>query len=99
MLLPEFSVNQMVPSCSAIMPEGLLPAVGIANSVIVPVGVTRPSLLAAMSNSVNQIEPSGAAVMANGLLCGVGIGNSVMVPEGVMRPILLPSISVNQRSP
>ena len=45
-LLPSASVNQRLPSGPAVMPRGLLPAVGTGNSVMTPAVVIRPILLA-----------------------------------------------------
>src|SRR5262245_20559249 len=44
-LLPVVSANHNAPSGPATMPMGLLPAVGIGNSVIAPPSVMRPILL------------------------------------------------------
>src|SRR5208282_2619215 len=77
-------VNQRLPSEPSVIPSGWLLAVGIGNSVIVPLGVIRPILLA--SDSVNQRLPSGPVVIPwVGLswLLAVGIGNSVIMPAGV----------------
>jgi hypothetical protein len=60
------SVNQRLPSEAATMPVGLLPALGMANSVTCPAGVIRPMLLPA--RSVNQRLPSGPVVMPQGRL-------------------------------
>src|SRR5215469_13599577 len=76
---------------------GRLAGVGIANSVITPSGVIRPTLLPRAS--VNQRLPSGPAVISQGAERGVGTGNSVSTPSGVIRPIRLPGISVNHRFP
>src|SRR5438270_6944736 len=78
------------------MPLGLLPAVGIANCVKVPLRVTRAMLLP--SYSVNHRFPSGPAVMPLGVLFGVGTENSVSAPDGVIRP-MRPASSANQRLP
>ena len=43
------------------MPTGLLLAVGMGNSVILPVGVMRPTLFSTIL--VNHMFPSGPAVM------------------------------------
>jgi len=80
-------VNQRAPSGPAVMSDGKLSGVGMANSVMVPAVVIRPILLA--PNSVNQRAPSGPAVMPTGKLLAVGRANSVMTPAVVIRPILL----------
>src|SRR5437764_3869202 len=69
----------------------------MANSVTVPVGVTRPILLPLFST--NHKLPSGPAVMAYGPLEPVGMANSVIVPEGVIRAILFAPTSVNHTFP
>src|SRR5207249_1434341 len=74
------SVNQRLPSGPVVMPKGKLLAVGIGNSVTVPLGVIRPMLFP--SFSVNQTLPSGPDVMPDDSLLAVGRGNSVMVPVG-----------------
>src|SRR5512133_940452 len=52
-LLPSYSVNQMLPEGSTAIPVGVLPEVGTGNSVISPdVVFRRPILLPA--RSVNQ---------------------------------------------
>src|SRR3954454_2267763 len=67
------------------------------NSVIVPLGWMRPSLLAA--DSVNHRLLSGPTVSEPGRALPVGTVNSVRVPSGVTRPILLPVNSVNHVAP
>src|ERR1035437_1916715 len=79
------------------MSYGPLPLAEVANSVMVPEGVTLPILPAI--NSVNQRLPSGPVVMNCGKLLLAEVANSVMVPEGVTLPILPPFCSVNQRLP
>src|SRR6266516_3888533 len=98
-LLAFSSVNQRdLPSGPAVMPSGLLLAVGMPkNPVKLPLGVMRP--MALPSNSVNHRLPSGPAVMPKGKLLCVGMGNSVMRPAVVMRPMLFAPTSVNQRLP
>src|ERR1035437_1251329 len=71
--------------------------VGVANSVMVPEGVTLP--IFSMPYSVNQRLPSGPVVMYSGWLPFEEVANSVMVPEGVTLPILPAKNSVNQRLP
>src|SRR5256712_9489964 len=78
------------------MPLGLLPAVGMANSVNVPLRVTRAMLLPPYS--VNHRFASGPAVMKLGVLFAVGTGNSVSAPDGVIRP-MRPASSANHRLP
>ena len=57
------STNQTVPPGPAVMPSGLLLAVGIPKPPTkLPPGVMRT--MAFPSNSVNQRLPSGPAVMA-----------------------------------
>src|SRR6266851_4203516 len=101
-LLAFSSTNQTLPSGPAVMPSGLLLAVGIPNVEKLPLGVMRP--MALPSNSVNQRLPSEPAVMPSGPQptenTQIAIRwNSVMTPAGVMRPIWFPSSSVNQRLP
>jgi hypothetical protein len=72
-------------------------AVGIGNSVMVPVVVIRPIWLPLCS--VNHSAPSGPAVMPKSPLLAVGIVNSVMVPVVVIRPILLLLKSENHNAP
>ena len=80
------------------MSRGMLPAVGMVNSVMVPVGVIRPTLLPACST--NQMLPSGPSVMPTGALLAVGIVNSpTTTPAVLTSPILFPPRSVNQRLP
>src|SRR5438309_1236169 len=93
---PPYSANQRALSDPAVIPQGLLPVVGIRNSVTTPAVVIRPILLA--SNSVNQRFPSGPEVISK-LDVVAGIENSVTAPAVVIRPILLPEFSVNQRAP
>jgi hypothetical protein len=61
---------------------------GIANSVMVPVGVIRPILFPSLS--VNQRLWSGPVVIAEGLLLDVGTGNAVRVPAARV-PLLVPA--------
>lgn len=70
---------------------------GTGNSVIAPVGVTRPILLPA--NSVNQRLPSAPVVITRGSALRVGRVHSLTPPEGVIRPTLLALISANQTFP
>src|SRR5207248_1326175 len=63
------SVNHRLPSGPTVMPWGKLFAVGIGNSVIVPVDVIRPILLPL--DSTNHMLPSGPSVMPMGALFGV----------------------------
>src|SRR5579871_1219060 len=84
------------------MRKGLLPGVGVENSLICPAGVMRPILLVVQfplssnTHSVNQRLPSGPLVMPIAL-SPCGRGNSVSFPAGVMRPIW--PFSPNQRLP
>src|SRR5438132_10054401 len=77
-LLVPLSVNQMLPSGPAVMPMGLLPAVGIGYSVMAPDLVILPTLFP--MSSVNQTLPSRPAAMPNGKLPGVGTAYSVTSP-------------------
>src|SRR5713101_8651302 len=95
-LLPENSVNQRLPSGPVVMPNGLLLAVGMKNSVTAPAVVMRPILLA--SYSVNQRFPSGPAAMSK-LRVVESKGNSVTTPAMEIRPILLALDWLNQRLP
>src|SRR5260370_25531169 len=94
-LLAFSSVNQRdLPSGPAVMPSGLLLAVGMPkNPVKLPLGVMRP--MALPSNSVNHRLPSGPAVMPSGPQPAedpqdLGRGTSAMMPAAVMPPILFP---------
>src|SRR5262249_38418381 len=60
-LLPLDSANQRLPSGPAAIPLGELSAVGIPNSLTLPVTVIRPMLFPSIS--VNQRLPSDAAVI------------------------------------
>ena len=91
-LLAADSVNQSAPSGPAAMPPGLLPKVGIANSVITPAGVIRP--IRFPPGSVNQRLPSAPVVIPWAALTEL---NSVVLPAVVVRPI--PLLEVNQRLP
>jgi hypothetical protein len=83
---PVNSVNQRLPSGPAVMPKGLLLAVGTVNSVTVPLVVIRPILL--LLSSVNHNFPSGPVAMLTGSLLAVRPVNSVTVPLVVICPIL-----------
>ena len=79
---------------------------GIANSVISPRGVIRPTRLPVTKrpsivpfNSTNHRLPSAPAVMSPGPESGRGSVNSVTTPSIVMRPILLAWNSENQMLP
>src|SRR5208282_662362 len=61
LLLP-FSTNQTLPSGPAVMPLGAALRVGMANSVTVPLGVTRATLFP--TSSVNHTLPSGPATIS-----------------------------------
>src|SRR5262249_24569939 len=83
------SVNQTLPSDPGVITIGRLTAVGVANSVTVPLGAMRPTWLGDPNPLVNHRFPSGpSAIVLNERLAPVG--NSVIAPEGVMRPIWLP---------
>jgi hypothetical protein len=69
-------------------------AVGIENSVMVPLIVILPILLPPIS--VNHNSPLGPAMMPPGLPDTL---NSDIVPPRVIFPILLPFVSVNQTFP
>src|SRR5437588_2528245 len=62
------------------------PAVGISNSVTVPVGVIRPILLTL--DSINHRLPSGPAVMSYD---GEGAENSTMSPVAALAPTPCPA--------
>src|SRR5436189_29846 len=84
------------------MPAGDSDEFESRNSVITPVGVTRP--IPAVPGSTNHRLPTGPAVFPSGRLTAVGTGYSVTVPLGMMRLILLPALvpvpaSVNQTLP
>ena len=79
------SVNQSAPSGPAATAAGRLAAVGIANSVMLPVIVMRPILSVACS--VNHSAPSGPRAIPAGALKAVGGANSVKLPVVVIRPI------------
>ena len=79
------------------MPQGTLPAVGIANSVIDNVdGETRAILF--VPDSVAQSIPSGPGVTDSGRL-EPDSGTSVMDPEVVIRPSFPVPLSANQSLP
>ncbi len=86
-LLVAVSVNHRLPSGPAVMPTGPLLAVGVGNSVILPLVVMRPIRFVAFS--VNHRLPSGPAVMPKGPLLAVGVENSVMVPAAAQAGALL----------
>jgi hypothetical protein len=71
------SVNRRLPSEPAAMLCGRALAVGIGNSVIVPLVVMRPILLPVCST--NHRLPSGPSVISCRLLFAAGTGNSVTV--------------------
>src|SRR6185295_10402466 len=71
-LATSYNVNQSSLPGPWVMPVGLLAGVGIANSVISPLGVMRPILFAFAAVSVNQRLPSLPVVIASGPLLGVG---------------------------
>ncbi len=97
MLLLVSSVNQRLPSGPLAIMKGSVPAVGMGNSVMVPVGVIVPMLFTPAS--VNQRLPPGPLAMLWAVAPAVGMGNSLMVPVGVIRPMLFTPLSVNQRLP
>ncbi len=81
-------------------------ALGIANSVICPATVMRPTRLPFTTrpsivpfNSMNHSAPSAPVVMSPGPELGRGKSNSVISPAGEMRPILLVLNSENQMLP
>jgi hypothetical protein len=102
-----YSVNQIRPSGPAVIPSGLLFAVGTGISrtslLEVAFGVMRPTRLWSVpATSVNHRFPSGPAVMPDGETLAVGMGISSpapICPAVVMRPILLPKYSVNHSRP
>src|SRR5215471_851729 len=81
-------VSQRSPPGPAVKYQGA----STGNSVMAPVGVTRP--IRSGTISANQTFPSGPSVMSVGLLFAFGRLNSVIVPVGVIRPTLLPAASV-----
>src|SRR5712692_558064 len=89
------SLNQRVPLGPGDIlrspPFGVRP---VRNSVITPLGVIRPTWLAAVS--VNHKFPSAPKAMASGRLLAVGIVNSARSPVVERRPIRLPPDSANQ---
>src|SRR5712691_8464730 len=72
------SVNQRAPSGPAVMPRGLLFAIGTGYSVRVPATVMRPIWFATVS--VNQKLPSGPRVIPVGKLSAVLRRNSLIWP-------------------
>ena len=77
-------------------PVGRLPAVGMVNSVIAPVGGDPTDLVA---RRLGEPEVAvGPAVMPQGWRPG-RVGELGDDAAGVIRPIWLPSASVNQRLP
>ncbi len=98
------SVNQRAPSGPAVMPAGVLPAPGTANSLVTtPAVVMRP--IWSEPVWVNHRAPSGPAAMSFGALPAPGTTNSTieawmaasLPASGLMRPIRSPVFSVNQR--
>src|SRR5581483_11190766 len=93
-LLEPVSVTQREPSAD-VMEPGPACAEKPENSVTVPPGVMRPTLLAAFS--VNHTFPSGPPVIsARPALLLMPLAYSVIVPDGVMEPMRLLNSSVNQ---
>src|SRR5215831_6246264 len=94
--------NQSAPSGPTVMSSGqyrphCTSAVsGSANSLIWPVVVIRPTLLAL--RSVNQSAPSGPATIPVGSLCAVS-AYSVYCPLVLIRPMWAPFRRVNHRAP
>jgi hypothetical protein len=74
---------------------GALRAVGIGNSVMLPLVVMRPIRFEFCS--VNQRFASDPTAMPEG--ARPGVGNSVKLPLVVMRPIRFEFCSVNQMFP
>jgi hypothetical protein len=72
-LFADFSANQMLPSGPVTMPTGNAAALVSGNSVITPLGVTRPTF---PMSSVNHTFPSCPAVTTSGLDAGVEVVNS-----------------------
>src|SRR4051812_14692342 len=71
--LPLPTVNQILRSGPTVMPKVPAPGLGTLNSVIVPLGVIRPTLSPVYS--VNQRLPSGPTVIAPGPVFLVGTWN------------------------
>jgi hypothetical protein len=96
-LLPACSVNHNAPSGPTTASPGMLPTVGIANSVIVP-PASRPRMSPACS--VNQRLPSGPMTRLWGWLLNVGVRISWRTrPLVLICAILLAARSVNQIVP
>src|SRR5258708_34975930 len=74
-LLPFSSVNHRAPSGPAVIPWGVLLAVGMMNSLTTPAVVIRPILLPAGPLMVNHTALSGPAPMAWELLVVAGRAN------------------------
>src|SRR5436853_224975 len=72
------SVNQTFPSGPAVMPHGVLLAVGMGYSVKAPDVATFATLFPLYS--VNQRLPSGPAAISCGMLLAVGTWYSVVSP-------------------
>lgn len=68
--LPVCSVNQRLPSGTAVMPKGEPPEVGMEYSAILPLDVMRSIWFAEAESSVNQRLPSGPFVIPSGPLLG-----------------------------
>src|SRR4029077_9975383 len=99
-------VNQRSPSGPGVIPNAVLLAVGMVNSVseawmaaLLPAsGLISPILLP--NSSANQRLPSGPAVILNGALLGVGTLNSENAcVAGLNRSIWSSEVSANQRFP
>ena len=67
------SVNQRFPSGPDVIPKGMLPAVVMGNSLMVPAGVILP-ILPPGTFSVNHRLLSDPSVIAHGRTPGVGTG-------------------------
>jgi hypothetical protein len=89
--------NHSAPSGPAVIPSGLIKAVGSEYSVIVPEVVIRSILFPLPST--NHKAPSGPAVILAGELDVVGMPNSVTAPDVVIHPTLLALSSVNHNAP
>ena len=98
-MAPPARSENHTPSQSPTMSAGPLFEVGIRYSVICPVALIRPILLAVDSRKYTKSSlPITAEVIDVGPLSGVGMGYSVIVPLASIRPILFARYSVNQTS-
>src|SRR5262249_18670464 len=81
----------MLPSGASTIPCGMAPAVGSANSVMLPSAVIRPIL--PVPRSANQTELPGSVVIQPTSAPALGTGYVVICPCWSIRPIALPRLN------